>query len=228
MRPSEAKGPDIWFRLKNHAIILLRRFRAWHESKQSSSVTIDASTVLLLTASFLYVAGWNFIYYYLNHFGVPLSSVDLGLYAILIYSSNIVTQPAGIIWCICAFVMGYTAQKILPRLAALVLTVCILLLGSLWLGAREGIRAAELTRSSDEGQRISFVFKDSSHVPAEVISRSNEWALRPLTQTKERYVVLFQPPNKSGVMPRAFVYQIPMEVVMMAITRIPDISRRSQ
>jgi hypothetical protein len=229
LRERDGGSPRISLTIfKNRIIAAWRKSLKTLQQSRESSIAIDASTALILTAAFLYIAGWSYIYHYLGHFGVPISSLEYSLYAVLVYSSNIILTRNGMMWWLCVLVGAYLIRRVLPSTTTLFFAGVAMMVGALRLGWQEGVRSAEYIRSIDEGRRITFVFKDTSHIAPDLLARSTDWNLRPLTQTKDRYIVLFQPPEKSGVMPRAIVYQIPMESLIMSAIRIPDIARRSK
>jgi len=174
----------------------------------------------------LYVSGWSFDYYYLRHFGIPLASLNVEYYSFLVYSYNVITSALGAITFIAGFLGVAFFNHVIRSRLAVAFILCIMIPCSFGIGKQLGTRTAELVRSRDDGQRISFVFKRGNVYPSEMMTLNDTNRLRILSQTKERYIVFYQPPAADGTMPRAQVMQIAATDVLLARIRIPDIERR--
>jgi hypothetical protein len=205
--------------------------RSWAIRRERAAIgnttpLADVRTLVFFAAIYLYVSGWSFDYYFYRHFGVPLASLNVEYYSILVYSYNVITSPAGAITFVSGFLAVAFFNHVVRSRLSVALILCIMVPCFFGIGKELGTRTAELTRSHDDGQRISFVFKARDLYPPEVMALNDRNSLRILSQTRERYIVFYQPPAADGTMPRAQVIQISATDIVMARIRIPDIERR--
>jgi hypothetical protein len=57
-------------------------------AEEKSTLTVYRDTAFL-AAIYLYFSGWIYVYYYFNYFGISIRQIDIELYYLFIYSSNI-------------------------------------------------------------------------------------------------------------------------------------------
>jgi hypothetical protein len=205
--------------------------RTWLVQRQQTPITgntplTDVRTLVFFAAICIYVSGWSFDYDYLRNFGIPLASLNVEYYSFLVYSYGVITSPLGAATFILGFLgVAFFNHAIRSRLMVAFI-LCIMIPCFFGIGRRMGTHTAELVRSRDDGQRISFVFKPGNVYPSDIMALNDNHMLRILSQTKERYIVFYQPPAADGIMPRAEVLQIAATDVLLATTTIPDIERR--
>jgi hypothetical protein len=200
--------------------------------EKSDSLTI-LRNLIFFVAIYLYFIGWTYSYYLYSHFGVSLYSLDIPFYYFFIYSYSVVFSNS---WWFVVAVGGFLItlfilrQREELRRLAVVLFLLVFFPLSFELSRNTAFESALLLRKG-YGQTIKLAFKEtvketlkagqekpesverqsiSKNYPPEIVGANDTGELRLLTQTKDKFFVLFQPPpeREGGELPMCYTYVI--------------------
>lgn len=152
-------------------------------SESKRTFVSSLKEVTFFVAVYLYFAGFVYIYYYYDHFGIPLRVVDTPVYYYFVYSYNITWNLGAVRWAdlltrqstwvsliiILAFsttLMVVRRDKRKSILLLACLTALFPLLSSLAFETAN-IEAKRL-RLGETAKEITFVFKEDSRLPSPV------------------------------------------------------------
>lgn len=154
--------------------------------------------LIFFIAIYLYFTGWVYIYYYLDNFGISLSSLDTPLYFFFVYSYTVISD--GKMWLGAVTAVAVVVLFLLQRykrelVKKFVLT--LLLAGlfplSFYLAKSSGRRQAVLMRMGS-AKPVRFVLKkDAQESYPEDFKLANEAeSLKLIFQTEDRFYALQQ------------------------------------
>jgi hypothetical protein len=123
----------------------------------------DLRDLLIIAGVFLFFAGWIYIYYFYDYFGISLSLVSIDYATFIVYSFIVIISYhylplIGII----ALIIVY--RKWLKKNITLSIIIALLLFPGLFLLAKSvaNNNAMELRNSPNSMRQISFVFKEDA------------------------------------------------------------------
>ena len=189
------------------------------ETENANSAPADflktVRDITFILATYLYFAGWIYIYRYFDFFGLSIRQVDMDFYYFIVYSLNVlvylikhwfITGPALIL---AVALIRYVKRRETPYI------ICVALFGGLYfasLNAAENAAETDMLYNGSGLKNISFVLKkeateakadkyrlptDTTTIPGapEMISKEITMAndssgLRLIIATKEDYFVL--------------------------------------
>jgi hypothetical protein len=179
----------------------------------------------VLLGIYCYFTGWIYTYYYYQHFGISMGSVDMPVYYLFVYSYSVLNTTWGMVLVVVTLALAGAVVRFGERQWMLA-PLLILLFPSLFLVARyQAVEDAWGLRTRD-GKRVVFEFKDDCQHSAALVGQNSLRQLKLLTQTKERYFVLHQSQlipgteTPTGELPYGMVYDIPRGCVVQARTRL--------
>lgn len=173
--------------------------------KKSANGTIEflksARDIAFLFAVFLYFMGWIYIYYFLDSFGLSVKAMDVDIYNLLIYSSNVFiylyhNQMLVVIFILLAIVLVRIFHKNLRFIYFLYPFFIVGLFPVTFYYARlagEDSASKVLDNPKKSLKQITFVFKDLKSEPANqkkitekdsLVKYNNEERLSIMNQSK--------------------------------------------
>jgi len=179
------------------------------ESAGLLSVVKDA---VLPLAIYGYFAGFIYIYYFYQRLGISLSGIEVPFYSFFLYAYNVVAVHP---WLTVGLLVGTLVAIVLSAelkygylVVALVLVAVFPLL--YWLASSAAAADIHAVRTRQyQVPQISFVFKDASQYPPELVEANHDRALRMILETKDHYYVLDQPYDDSDdVISEGSVYSV--------------------
>jgi len=128
----------------------------------------NARDIAFLFAVFLYYMGWVYIYTYLNCFGLSIKAVDVDVYNLLIYSTNVFiylyyNQKILIIAILVVFILIRFSTKLMTIMTALYPLIIVALFPLAFLYSKKAAEQsanAVLISPAKELKGISFIFKE--------------------------------------------------------------------
>ena len=192
------------------------------------------STVIPMIAGYSYFAGWMYLYFFYDAFGVSLLTLDFPFHFYLIYSFTILPPLYYlIIFSVVLFVFFivfkvlHVAQKLASSAIGLFFTrnelhlnaysrwFISILLVTIFAGVAELMRSIALARADEvrKGEVLKYVkltFKKDATVsyPEKLISAAKDGALMKLVQTKDRIFVILQPGQNDKLLGSASSYSV--------------------
>jgi hypothetical protein len=196
-----------------------------------------ARDVSLILAVYLYFAGWTYQFYFLGHFGVALTALEIPVYyfflyafsAITFYTSLIVLLSILVILCVMTLTMlslpGRIKQRLHTSSKFIFILTLILLFPILFYAAKEAgeIRAKELRTGRYSSKSVKFLLKPelAKRYPKELLSANEMGKLKLLVHNKDFYFIFWQIENESvgsKAVPYGYTYHVPetdSDVVMI-------------
>jgi hypothetical protein len=183
--------------------------------------------VSLICAVYLYFVGWVYEYYFLGHFGLALTSVEIPVYYFFIYAFSALSYYFSFILIISAIVICYVAILVflslssnvrskLQKIGMYLLCVNLVMLFPVsFYGAKEAAetRAKEIRLGRYPSKTITLIFKKelADEFPKELTAANARGDLKLLTHTKDVYFVFRQIQNEtphSHAVPYGFTHHI--------------------
>jgi hypothetical protein len=187
----------------------------------------SARDIAFLFAVFLYFMGWIYIYFFLDKFGLSVKAVDVDLYNLLIYSSNIFIYLYHnhlfiLLLATAAVLFVLLFKKTAPFVIKLFPVIIILLFPLTFYLAKITADASSQAILNDPKLlgKVSFIFKDvkadaTAKSPAlpeplsaannfervKIFSQSQAGSFRLLVANKDEYYVLQYTPHYSNANP---------------------------
>lgn len=197
--------------------------------------------IIFFFAIYFYFTGWLYTYYFFNHFGISLNSVDIPFFYFFVYSYSVIINWIWILIIIiftififylftsvCKFKKVFNFKWI-PNLNKWIFIVVLILFFQLffYLAKEEANKKARDIRIG-YAKAITLVFKEDAtkFYPKEFIDANNNGKLRLITQTKDRYFVLYQPKGEGTAIPRAATYDIAKTDILLVKIEIKEISKK--
>jgi|ERR1035441_552339 hypothetical protein len=189
------------------------RFLRFDLEGQPSLLTASA-TLISIAAAYLYFTGWVYAYFYYKDFGVTLVSLDMPLQYFFVYAYT----PLATLWGVCVVLLMagavylYAAKKVGTILLS---SALILVFPILFFIARGVAHDLSIQRRSNPARKVRMLLKhpDAAAVnldpvnPGVVHSLGRE-EFQLLFETKDRFIVFFQPARIEGALPEAYVLSI--------------------
>ncbi len=186
--------------------------------------------VIFIIAVYFYFMGWTYAYYLFNHFGISLNSVDIPFYYFFVYSYSVITDILTIITVVAAIIVFYLVTSFAPiYLKKWALALILIVLFPIFFSvAKERADKEALYKRMGFAKTITFVFKKDAikFYPKEFINANNRSKLKILTQTNDRYYVIYQPPGEGRAIPYGFTYDIARTDVLLARIEMQCISKK--
>lgn len=186
--------------------------------------------VIFIIAIYFYFIGWTYAFYLFNHFGISLNSVDIPFYYFFVYSYSVITDISAIIAVVTALILIYLITSFAPiYLKKWVLTLLLIFLFPtfFWM-TKQRADKEDLYIRMGYGKTVVFVIKKDAaeFYPKEFIKANNEGKLKVLTQTKDRFYVIYQPQGEGKAMPYGFTYDIPRADILLAKIEMQSITKK--
>ena len=195
-------------------------------SAKSEEVFSTLRNLLLLVAIYLYFIGWIYVYYYYNHFGISLFSLNIPVYYFFAYSNSVVGNWTTTLILLLLVSLGFKLKHLFLH-TYIIGPVVVLLFPVFFVVAKEsGISRAQQLRIAG-AKPISFILKEGikKYYPNDFIQANNNGDVRLIYQTKDRYFVFVQPISNENVMPRGNTYDIRMEHILLATIKLENVER---
>ncbi|MBI2314112.1 MAG: hypothetical protein HYU77_16600 [Betaproteobacteria bacterium] len=212
-----------------------------NDLQEKASQNVDLASYLknwaFLVAIYIYFVGWIYLYFYYRQFGIPLVSLDVPFYYFFVYSYAVI--GAANTWLGYTFIVLFVVVFVLlqrpwanEQHATLnIMQKAILIVSSIALFyvsfalARDQAQANAMDARDNKGTNsICFTLKKEAEdkYPPDFLGANAECLLMLLTETRERYYVLHQPPSREGVMPYGYAHEVPKDTVILATIRLKD------
>lgn len=160
-----------------------------------------------LIAIYLYFMGWIYAYYFFQHFGISLVSIDIPFYYFFVYSytviSNISISNNTVFLAVVATIIYLFITRYLKKWGAIwILAIILIILLSFpvffGLAKETGEKKALELRRGNVDEIIFFFKKDTAKLyPQEFISANNKGELKLIAQTKDLIYVFYQTPGEA-------------------------------
>lgn len=178
--------------------------------------------------------GWTYAFYLFNHFGISLNSIEIPFYYFFVYSYSVITGAPAIIAVGVALIVICLVTSFAPiclkefplKKWALILLLILLFPTFFSIAKKRAVNDALNIRSY--GRKVIFVFKkDATKLyPKEFINANNENKLKILTQTNDRFYVLYQPEGERNAIPKGFTYDIARVDILLAKIEMQNIIQK--
>lgn len=213
------------------------RFKASDDAPKKMLTVLRDVTFFI--AVYLYFAGWLYAYYYFGAFGLSLRVLDQPLYTVFIYAFTVAAEG---LWFLLAlsiimiilelFVRRYEGRiRFLRPFAVCVFLVFMFAVVYLLSRRAANIRVDDARRGYGirsivlylPEKRYGLVAADTAQDTAasrwpELLHQLNEQRqLRLLSQTSDEYILLYQAEDTLPTLPRAKVFVVPKESVVLTI-----------
>jgi hypothetical protein len=191
----------------------------------------DLSHILIFVGIFLFFAGWVYLYYFYDYFGLSLSLVSLNYTDYVVYSWTVFTSYY---WTplLISLLLIFGYRKWLNRYIFISIILAVLLFAALYMLAKSVARdkAIEIRSSRNTLRQISFVFNEDASLlyhrsDLDSVARVNPDLLPDISilrnlkdttqlfllgQNKEYFFVLYQQssPSRINALPFGRVYFI--------------------
>ena len=183
--------------------------------------------VIFFIAIYLYFMGWIHTYYFYYHFGISSISVNIPFYYFFIYSYNVIANIFGFILVVAAIVAFFIFTAVYPRKWLVILVLIILFPVFFYLAKEKAGEGAQGIRIGNAKTITLFFKKDTfKFYPKEFINANKKGKLKLVTQTTDKFYVIYQPPGEAGEMPYGFTYDIPRTDILLAKIEVQNISKR--
>ncbi len=169
-----------------------------NQDEKSNTIKVLRDTVFVV-AIYLYFTGWIYVYYLYCYFGISLNVVEIPVYDFFIYSSSVLMNWHTLIVLVPAVLAIYFFNIHYAVKWAPVLILIILFPALFFLSKHYAQTEALMIRKGTSSKKIITLFfkTDVAHDFPEGFQYANKnRALKLLTQTKDMYIVFFQPPYK--------------------------------
>ena len=199
---------------------------------QSKTDTLSSwvRTAIFLLAIYSYFAGWIYTYHLYGHFGLSLNAIDIPPYFFFMYAYfamppfsylNLVIATTG---GAAIVLMLYIATR--PRFRWIGAAILLSIFPLLAYNARTEAAKTSARIRAEFITSVSFVFKPdvATKYPRTFLAHNRDGLLRMLTETKDRFYVLFQNPGGDSL-PIAHVYNVAKSDVLLATIDPPNIRR---
>lgn len=186
---------------------------------------------IFIFAIYSYFTGWVYAYYLFSHFGLSLNAVEIPAYYFFMYAYfalppfSVVNVGLGVVIGAVAVVLLYLGGR--QWFQWLTGVVLLGLFPILFYVAR-GEAEREATRMRvDQPHPVTFVLKKevTALFPKELIKVNQEGRLRMLTETKDRFYVLYQPRGEEAEIPYAYAYGIAKSDIALAKIGVQNVRR---
>jgi len=211
------------------------------KSEAKNDLLAILRNVIFFVAIYLYFIGWTYAYYLYSHFGVSLYSLDIPVYYFFIYSYAVIYSHK---WWVMLLLGGFfiivialRSRKELRKLVAISFLLVFFPV-SFGIAKTTAFESALLLRKG-YGQTINLVFREAQketlkgnsesntapeiekqsnikNYPEVIIKANEEGELRLLTQTKDKFYVLYQPKEENGELPMCYTYVISATDISLA------------
>jgi hypothetical protein len=184
----------------------------------------------LLPAVYLYFAGFVYVYYYFRHFSLSLQNAETPAYYFIVYSFSVFVAHKGIALLI-VILLGFAIFLVYRKLAlgaALLVAILIVLFPAIYgLSRQTGTERAELLRNGIGAKRIQVVIDEvaTKALPPEFLQANVSGDLIFLSETDDYLNVLLQKYPDEPDLPRASVFKVPKDKVLLAKITIGEIKR---
>jgi hypothetical protein len=159
-----------------------------------------------IIAIYLYFAGWIYLYFYYNYFGLSIRQVDMEFYSFLIYSVDVLYYLVAH-WLITSLVIICSVLLVhFIKHTWIIYIVCVLLFSLLYYCSIQAARTdakADFCYHGSRLKNIYFVLKDESDstkksaakaggglINADIASLNQQYKLRLLLESKDDYFVI--------------------------------------
>lgn len=200
------------------------------DSFGSQEIFAILRNVIFIAAIYFYFIGWTYSFYLFNHFGISINSVDIPFYYFFIYSYSVITNISAIVAIVATpiviLLVNSFAPNYLKKLAPpFILIVLFLISFSI---ARERADKVSLSIRTGYAKTIIFVFKKDTtkFYPKKFVDANNKSKLKLLTQTNDRFYVIYQPAGEGKAIPCGSVYDIARADIRLAKIVIPDVMKK--
>jgi hypothetical protein len=192
------------------------------EQKTSESLTKLLGGLPLL-AVYPYFAGWVYIYYYYDHFGISLNSLDIPVYHFFVYSQSPLKTWLGISL-LCGIVLILLLISLSSRLWFLAFGLLLAFFPLFNVARERGDDRAREVRAGD-ATPITFVFKKdvTNLYPIDFRKLNEEGKLWLIGQSKDKFYVLRQSASHANELPYAIVFDINKTDVLLAKIDIQNV-----
>lgn len=198
------------------------------DSSEHHESFLKLGNVVFVIAVYLYLIGWVYCYWLLNYFGIGVNTINMQFYQIFVYSysaifgwGTVLTFWGIFFFCLCILCV-ISPIFFPPKFKIPILTVLLILLipASYFLAKQEGTRTAREIQKG-RSKTISFTFKKdaSERYPKEFITANDQYKLRIVTTTQDRFYVIHQLDDgakEGGARVPGVVYDIPLADVLLA------------
>jgi hypothetical protein len=186
--------------------------------------------VIFIAAIYCYFTGWTYSFYLFNHFGISINSVDIPFYYFFIYSYSVITNISAIIAIIATPIVILLVNSFAPNflkklVPPFILIVLFLISFSI---ARQRANEESLSIRTGYAKTIIFVFKKDGvkFYSKEFMDANNNGKLKLLTQTNDRFYVIYQPAGKGKAIPCGSIYDIARADIHLTKIVIPDVMKK--
>lgn len=182
------------------------------------------ASALAILAVYSYFTGWVYAYRFFRNFGIHINSVEIPLQHFYVYSFTVFVNWLGLALLLGATLAGYAVVvfKRIRWITIPLLVGCVPL--CFWLAVTVADQRARAVRQGYDSNRITFHFKKDGRelYPKTFREANSRGGLRLITQTKDRYFVLWQPSPEPGVsvLPYGSVYHVSKDDIILATVDI--------
>jgi hypothetical protein len=216
------------------------------QSEDSGVFSTLATPVLIidLVAVFLFYLGWTYIYFLYYHFGINVHALNIPIYYFFVYAHPVIAENelsffvAGIILLIVLLFINNNTRLLgtrcrwlsdrapLIRKGVLIIFALALFPLSFQLARTTADRNAAEMRSGN-AKTVYFTFKPEtiSSYPEEVRQANETGALKLLLQTKDRFIVFYQPVTEEAQLPIASTYVVFNADIRLATIKMSNIRK---
>jgi hypothetical protein len=214
-----------------------------NDEKGVISALLTPILIIDIVAVFLFFLGWTYIYFLYHHFGVNVHALDIPIYYFFVYAQPVLSDKQYHLMAtlsLAVFIFSiYLVTHLLPKkyrwifesrrqiLQGIVVLCGVLLFPlSFQLARQTAEKNAAKIRSGDV-RSIRFFFKTdvAVHYPEEFLTANQNQELRLLTQTKDRFIVFFQPESQEKVLPFGTTYVVFNSDVLLATIEIGNVHK---
>ena len=191
---------------------------------------------------YLYFIGWIYLHIFYKYLGIDLTGLDIPVYYFFVYAYAVIGTTTGLYYLLSVFLVtlllsvlhsrihGKIPWLAVPRKILIGGVAVILFIVSFQLARDRGKRDAEDARAGIGLNSICLELKASKVTSyPQVFSAANaECLLQLVTETKEKYYVVFQERPKDGTLPYGYTFEVPRIDVALATIRLKDVARREE
>jgi hypothetical protein len=204
-----------------------------------------AAPVLIfdVIAVFLFYLGWVYVYYLYYNFSVNVHALDIPLYYFFVYALPVIitNKTDYLIAFAIVLIVLVVIKALAPRLqrnhprlreqqlSAVVITaffLVLLVLSHAWAQEAAQVTAADMRSGNAKTIRFTFREDPTKLYPQEFIEANNTDKLKLVVQTKDRFIVFFQPESEEKVLPMGSTYVVFNSDVRLANIEIENIRKR--
>lgn len=193
------------------------------ENGKQSMASIAKNAIFVL-AIYAYFAGWVYSYFLYNHFGIPLTSVEIPVYFFFIYSYSVIANWWIALACTVIVIVVYLIAINWPRVAVPVMIVLFPLV--FYVSKDQAEMVAKEIRSGN-AKTITFIFKEGTGevLPQDFLDANKKRSLRLITLTPDRFYVLQQPLGEGNELPYGFTYALSKNDVLLAKIALLNVAK---